>query len=203
MPDPRYQDGSFAQHLDGALDSLETALNEAGRSAATIRSALADIASLEQRSREVEERAREMEAAMTRARESLSLPFISINTAQPALRPVESWESETATGAPAGDPGQADEPVPGTTSHCLRLDVTSKSGSLDLKVVDSSVNENPAVVDVALLDYDGRVASLKIWVSEAEDPDEVREALLSSLQRRLGDEGDAEVRIDFDQESAA
>ena len=76
--------------------------------------------------------------------------------------------------------------------------VTSKGGSLDLKAVDSSVNENPAVVDVALLDYDGRQATLKLWINQSADPVGVRDALLGSLRRRLGDEGNAEVEIEFE-----
>ena len=96
----------------------------------------------------------------------------------------------------------AEEPVQ-AVSHCLRLAVKSNSGSLDLKAVDGSVNENPAVVDVALLDYDGRKATLKLWVNESADPIGVRDALLGSLRRRLGDEQDAEVRIDFEESSAA
>ncbi|MCH8994745.1 MAG: hypothetical protein IH959_07225 [Chloroflexi bacterium] len=88
-------------------------------------------------------------------------------------------------------------------SHCLRLTVKSNSGSLDLKAVDGSVNENPAVVDVALLDYDGRKATLKLWVNESADPIGVRDALLGSLRRRLGDEQAAEVRIDFEESAAA
>jgi hypothetical protein len=83
-------------------------------------------------------------------------------------------------------------------SHCLRLGVASKAGSLDLKAVDGSVNENPAVVDVALLDYDGRKATLKLWINGQADPIGVRDALLGSLRRRLGDERDAEVLIEFE-----
>ena len=88
-------------------------------------------------------------------------------------------------------------------SHCLRLGVSSKTGSLDLTAVDGSVSENPAVVDVALLDYDGRQATLKLWINNDANPHGVREALLASLRRRLGDEQDADVRIDFEEGSAA
>jgi hypothetical protein len=88
-------------------------------------------------------------------------------------------------------------------SHRLRMSIVSKAGSLDLKAVDGAVNENPAVVDVALLDYDGRHATLKLWVSGGADPDGVQESLLASLRRRLGDEGDVEVRMDFEEAAAA
>lgn len=101
---------------------------------------------------------------------------------------------------PMADPAESiDSPVAeGQPSHCLRLGVASKVGSLDLKAVDGSVNENPAVVDVALLDYDGRKATLKLWINGAADPVGVRDALLGSLRRRLGDESNAEVEIEFE-----
>ena len=88
-------------------------------------------------------------------------------------------------------------------SHRLRMGVSSKAGSLDLRAVDGAVNENPAVVDVALLDYDGRNATLKLWINGAADPQAVRESLITSLRGRLGDEQEADVRIEFDEVAAA
>ena len=93
------------------------------------------------------------------------------------------------------------EPATDTT-RCLRLKVNKKSGSLDLKDVDRAVNENSAVMDVALLDYDGRQATLKVWINERADPNGVREALLTSLRAHLGEE-DTELAIDFEEDSAA
>jgi hypothetical protein len=88
-------------------------------------------------------------------------------------------------------------------SHCLRLDVRSTVGSLELKAVDSAVNENPSVIDVALLEYDGRGATLRIWIDPSADPIGVREALLQSLDRNLAGSEDTEVQLDFEQEPAA
>ena len=93
------------------------------------------------------------------------------------------------------------EPATNAT-RCLRLKVNKKSGSLDLKDVDRAVNENSAVMDVALLDYDGRQATLKLWVNERADPSGVREALLTSLRAHLGEE-ETELAIDFEEDSAA
>ena len=97
---------------------------------------------------------------------------------------------------PAAEPAR---PV----SHRLRLAVASRIGALDLKAVDGAVNENTAVVDVALLDYDGRQATLKLWINGAADPIETRDALTESLRRRLGSEREAEIRVDFEERSAA
>ena len=206
--------------LDDAIATLDAALLQAGRSVAIIRSSMAQFASLA-------EKAREMETAMARAREQLSLSWAATQPVAPTtpLRPVpptQSYEQEpepapeiepqdqfetypspaTEQELPQDEPvDEAPEPSSGE-SRCLRLTVSSKAGSLDLKAVDGSVNENPAVVDVALLDYDGRRATLKLWVNENADPNGVRDALLSSLRRHLG-ERDAELSIDFEEGSAA
>jgi hypothetical protein len=191
--------------LEGALSTLETALAQASRSTMVIRSNMAQITTLA-------DTVREMETAITLARQSLSVPLAGLRVAeQPALRAVPAREQPApapepqiaaqphAEAAPASAPALVAEPGTGAqVSHCLRVAVTSKGGSLDLKAVDGSVNENPAVVDVALLDYDGRQATLKLWINQSADPAGVRDALLGSLRRRLGDEGDAEVSIDFE-----
>ena len=97
-----------------------------------------------------------------------------------------------AEAAPPGSPA----------SDSLQLSITATSGSLDLKAVDRSINESPAVVDVTLLDYDGRNATLKVWITETADPVGVREALLESLLRNFGDGQDTEISIDLAGEQA-
>ena len=166
------------------------------------------------------------EAAMSRAREQLAVSFEN-GGASPPLRAVPSLGPVEEIEAPVMEPdahssrdsGKANEsaaeqpelketaPIPAPspsakTSRCLRLAVSSKSGNLDLKEVDNSVNENPAVIDVALLDYDGRQATLKLWVNEAADPDGVRDALLSSLRNHLGKK-DIELSIELEEDSSA
>ena len=221
-----------ASELDTALNQLELALVDAGRSMAVVRRNVAQLTSLV-------DVVRELELAMSRARESLAAaPSVTITeqvspqplrpVPQPPIEPYAPPEAsyappapiaqpETYYEAPAAEPDlertpeeqpsleyAAEEPAAEAgqpASHCLLLGVASKIGSLDLKAVDGSVNENPAVVDVALLDYDGRKASLKLWINGAADPAGVRDALLGSLRRRLGDEDEAEVQIEF--ESAA
>lgn len=205
--------------LDQALSTLDLALLEAGRSVAVVRNNMALIV-------ELADRAREMETAMSRAREQLAVSFENGGAAPPlravpALGPVEEIEApvmephaQSDQDSDEAEPVAIEKPEPAETapipapsphaekSRCLRLAVTSKSGNLDLKEVDSSVNENPAVVDVALLDYDGRQATLKLWINEAADPDGVRDALLSSLRSHLG-EKDIELTIEFEEDSAA
>ena len=188
--------------LDVALATLESALAAAGGAVAAIRDTLPQVAALAAG-------VGEMEAAMARVRHQLGA-----SSGAPPLRSVQPQVQPQDT--PAGFPKpetEPDEPPPsveedqteagGRVSHCLRLDVSTRASSLDLKAVDDSVNENSAVVDVALLDYDGRHATLKIWIEASADPNAVREALLESLQRHLADDEDAEVRIDFEEDSAA
>ncbi len=110
-------------------------------------------------------------------------------------------ENETA---PAEEiPQQAEQRFGPSSNSCLRLEVASRTGSLDLKAVDGSVSENPAVLDVALLDYDGRQATLKLWVNDSSDPEGVRDAVISSLRNHLGDESQAIVTLTFESGSAA
>ena len=216
IPDPSV----LAEELDDALKTLESALAAAGGAATMIRSALPQIVTLAQV-------VGEMEATMARVRQQIGAPSQAIPTPEPprqtppeepaeifrAPAPEVSAPEERFTDATSETPAQPDEPaagpaeVPaegiGPTSNCLVLDVSTKAGSLDLRSVDGSVNENSAVVDVALLDYDGRHATLKVWIDASANPITVRESLLESLQRHLADDKDAEVRIDFEASSAA
>lgn len=208
--------------LDEAISTLDRALLDAGRSASIIRDNIATIIGLA-------ERAGEMEAAIARAREQLNLgidrggtPSLRAVPTPPAHEPIAGFSIEAPEEkAPELEPqaeiesvqepeeGEAmvEEPAaaieePSETSRCLRLGVASKSGNLDLKEVDGSVNENPSVIDVALLDYDGRAATLKLWINDAADPTNVREALVSSLNSHLG-EKNIELSLDFEEETAA
>ena len=209
MPDQVNDNGTagFAQELDDALATLDTALLQAGRSVAIIRHNLSQFAALDRV-------VHEMEAAMARAREQLGASWASAGEKAPlrsvrreAAEPTQTRldaDADESAGTAAAD----SEVVPAqqsglTATRCLRLTVASRIGSLDLKAVDGSVNENPSVLDVALLDYDGRQATLKLWVNESADPEGVREALVSSLRNHLGDALRTDLRIDFEPGSAA
>ena len=234
--DAKTQDiATLKTELDQALSTLDLALLEAGRSVTVVRNNMNAVIELAQR-------ADDMQAAIARAREQLSVASEPANG--PALRalpptepaasepeaiepaasepttteatstePVLEPEAETETDAPtAEEPAEETSsieeasPAPvqtlSETSRCLRLGVVSKSGNLDLKEVDGSVNENPSVIDVALLDYDGRQATLKLWINDSSDPNGVREALMSSLRNHLG-EDETELTVDFEEDTAA
>ena len=184
------QGSSLANEVDAALSMLESALTDARRAVDVIRASLSQIAGLERR-------VREMEAAMSRALESLSAPLEpgTRSAAVSQIRPVPIDDTREQEQASPSTAERSAAPV----SNCLRLTVQSKSGSLDLKAVDGAVNENPDVVDVALLDYDGHQATLKLWVNPATDAAAVRDALMASLKSQLGDDGSAEAFIDVEE----
>ena len=122
----------------------------------------------------------------------------------PAEAPAGPPEGATTQAEPLANTAQEAGAGPsGANSRDLRLRIGTSAGSLDLKAVDRSINENPGVVDVTLLDYDGSNATLKVWVDESADAIAARDGLLTSLKRHLGDDGAVEVSIDFDEESAA
>ena len=106
----------------------------------------------------------------------------------PVLQPSASFTTpESATGdiedswSPVLEPAPQDAaPLPGADDvalHCFRLEFESLPGPLDLRTVDDAVSEHPEVRDVALLDYDGRRATLKVWITGAATPADVQDAL--------------------------
>ncbi len=188
--------------LDGALRALESALAEAARAVSVVRGLLPRIAALS-------EAVGDLESAMNRARQRIAgepgaQPQPTLSAVPPSRPPVDFPAASAEPEPPAEEATESERPpAAGKPSHCLRLDVNSKGGSLELKAVDEAVNENQSVIDVALLEYDGRNATLRVWIDSTADPEEVRAALLDSLERKLAGHQDAEVRLGFEQESAA
>jgi hypothetical protein len=172
--------------VEASLEALESSLTAAGSAGGALRASLSKVAVL---ARTVDE----IEAVLANARHQLA-----------PLPPPSAFSQDAAGSDPAPEiatPTSAAEASP--ESYCLLLELTMRRGTLDLKTVDSAVNEHDAVVDVALLDYDGNRASLQVWVDPAADPGVVREALLESLDERFADAGGAEVRIELDARPAA
>jgi hypothetical protein len=188
--------------LETALTRLESALTDAGRAIVTIRTCVPQISALV-------EVVNTMESAMSFARQRLGgSPAEALLHAvpqqptlpEPALQPQPEPEPES-------EPEPEAQPVVVTTGaptqYCLRLHISSKVGALDLKAVDNAVNEQQAVTDVALIDYDGRQATLRVWISGTGDAEAARKALGESLRSRLGDADAADIDIDFEERAAA
>lgn len=195
---------SIVAELGRRLEALETGLGEATRGAAQMKALLPRVAALEAV-------LGELEATMVRVRQRIgSADTPEAETApSPALRAVPRAEPAEAGDGPEAPPTAEEGPVEAAgpaepARRCFRLEVEADQGSLDLKAVDRSVSENAGVVDVALLDYDGRRASLKIWVEQEAEPEQVQSALLERLKANLGAEGESgEVSINLSEEPAA
>jgi len=201
---PEEEVTSITAELGQKLEALETGLGEATRSAAEMKALLPRVAALEAL-------LGDLDATMTCIRQqirSADTPHVE-TPPSPALQAIPRAEPAEAGGAPEPPPrteeGSVEAAGPAeSSSRCFLLEVEADHGSLDLKAVDRSVSENAGVVDVALLDYDGRRASLKIWVEHEAELAQVRSALLERLKANLGAEGQSgEVSISLSEEPAA
>ncbi len=193
---PSINTSNFIHDFERTLAALDTALNDAIRAVSSMRAFLPQISALAQAVTTIE-------SAVTQARQNIDVAPASpaqasaiASSPQAALRAIEP----TAETAPTIETREGQQHVT-TSTQCLRLSVTKRDGSLDLKTVDNAVNEHPEIVDLALLDYDGRQATLKVWVSGSIDRQALQQSLTEDLLRRVGES--AEVQIEFDQESAA
>jgi hypothetical protein len=77
--------------------------------------------------------------------------------------------------------------------HCFRLEFESQPGPLDLRTVDDAVSEHPAVRDVALLDYDGHRATLKVWITPDASPSDVQDALKERASNLFASDQDVTI----------
>ena len=151
---------------------------------------------------------RESAVEIARAEEVAAAPFgpetdpIADVTPFAPVRPKPAAPDPATVEAP-GAPVEAEHGSTAPASHNLQLRVSTISGSLDLKAVDRSVNENPGVVDVTLLDYDGRNATLKVWIDPDADPRAVQDGLLTSLKQHLAQGQEANVVIEVEGDAAA
>ncbi len=193
---------NFIRDFESTLGALDTALTDAVRAVSAVRAFVPQISALAQVVVTIESavtQARQMEvfpAAAPAAAFVSPAPVVAPMAPPAALRAVDPAPQIEATPEP-----QEERKTPAAVSQCLRLRVTKTSGPLDLKTVDNAMNEHPEIVDLALLDYDGRQATLKVWVSGSIDRQSLRQSLTDDLLQRVG--AGAEVKIEFDQEPAA
>ena len=178
--------------LAEAFDELQQALDRAQHAAASLRDVLPRIGAIgsvfEEIEAVIESGRRQIGADPLAAASSYSRPTLVVPE-QSLQRPPQPWSPEEghdpsingahadsdtfADAAPAQPPGG---PNDGLT--CFRLEFDSQPGPLDLRTVDDAVSEHPAVRDVALIDYDGRRATLKVWIEPTSTPAQIQQALL-------------------------
>jgi hypothetical protein len=134
----------------------------------------------------------QLDAALQSARQQTGL---SNSAGEAYTRPtlVRPATADATPAQPAADPAPFErvEAADAPRDPALipfRLEFESKAGPLDLRAVDEAVSEHPAVRDVALLDYDGRRASLKVWIDGSASPTEIRDALAGRAESLFGDD---------------
>ncbi len=96
---------------------------------------------------------------------------------EPRPRPTLVVPQETAevTPVPQGAVAFGESPAVAndTDKRLMRIEIENAAGQLDLRAVDDAMSRHPDVNDVALLDYDGHRATLKLWVDQASSASDV------------------------------
>jgi hypothetical protein len=170
---------ALAQDLSEAIDELHGALTRAADAATRLKALVPRVGAVSGMLGEIEAllRGARLEDGERTAPESITRPTLLVSDASPAIAatPIESAQL-LRQDEPAP---QQSEPQPIDTSElvCFRLEFQNSEGPLDLRAVDDAVGEHPAVRDVALIDYDGRNATLKVWIIASASPADVERAL--------------------------
>jgi hypothetical protein len=193
-------DQDLSGELNEAISELQEALERAAAASARIQTLLPDVNRISSVFQELES---VFEAGRRSAAEATQRPTLVIPTELPmrSKRPVadtqepptplvDEWRIEPPTAAEVESQASAEAPSAPTTevtevtaapanepTVTFRLEFESNPGPLDLRAVDEAVSEHPFVRDVALLDYDGRRATLKVWVAPTVTAAEVQESL--------------------------
>jgi hypothetical protein len=175
--------------LTQAIDELEQSLEQAAAAAGRLRAALPRIAAsstlLDQLEEIVRSGREQLGAAPAR---QPAAPAPSPFPSQRAEAPPPPIVEQAAPPPPptpitqAAAPPVAETPAPATGAAdagtvTFRLQFQSRPGPLDLRAVDEAVSEHPDVRDVALLDYDGHRATLKVWADASADIGSVQDAI--------------------------
>jgi hypothetical protein len=185
------QNGGIQREITAALDDLQGGLERAARAAGAIRELLPRVGALGSLFDELEAVVRSGRAQIgaiapgqitPQARPTLMIPNAPGQPAAPSWDPTADERMEPAQ---QGDEAPAFQPTPDLVS--FRIEFESAKAPLELRAVDDAIGEHPAVRDVALLDYDGRRATLKIWIDAATTPSDIEESLRERLPDLFGE----------------
>jgi hypothetical protein len=189
------------QELNTALEDLRTALQRAD-------DATANLQRLVPRVTQIGALFDEIAAAISTGRQQLggpsgagySRPTLVVPgepAPAPQMRQDDPWTQLATTFSDADQPHTmrpADHMPPSAASMTsFRLEFDSQPGPLDLRAVDDAVSEHPSVKDVALLDYDGRKATLKVWIDPSSSPSDVQNALIAKATQIFGPDGELTI----------
>lgn len=167
---------ALERDLKHALEDLQSSLTRANDAAGRINALLPRLETIGSVFEEIDAvlRSAREQFGITGATE-YSRPTLVVPRPQPAPPQQEgpAWDADVQPGSPAPE-----APAEEGARISFRLEFESNGAPLDLRSVDDAVGEHPAVRDVALLDYDGRKATLKVWIDGASDAQQVQAALI-------------------------
>ena len=213
MADAREETVGLEQELKQAFDGLHEALQRAS-------DATQAFSALAPRVRAIGEVFDQIEAAIQEGRRQIAGASATIGATQPAAisRPtLVPVEPEAATAAPATEPSPAAAPIPTIEPArqeqsspaegsaltqivqqnddllSFRLEFESRPGPLDLRAVDAAISEQPSVRDIALLDYDGHKATLKVWIEGDASPALIQAAIREHAPALFSGENEVSV----------
>jgi hypothetical protein len=196
------QHTGLERELGEAIDELQAALERAAQAAGSIRELLPRMSAIGSVFDEID-------AVVRQGRSQIGATGNGVDSTVPApaaaTRPAAQPEPEpdpwahlepARQAAPRPETDSAD--VPGRRFEaqdlvCFRLEFESSMAPLDLRTVDDAVSEHPAVRDVALLDYDGRRATLKVWIERGASPSDVQQTLLQRSPEIFVEAGDVSI----------
>ena len=176
--------------LSAAVGELQIALQQAADASAVIKTLLPKVGAIGSLFDELDAVIRSGRQQIGQAgdttptsytRPTLVVPSVSVqpvSQSQPeiaAIQPPASIASETTIERETPESVKRAE---AQGLKCFRLEFESTPGPLDLRTVDDAVSEHPSVRDVALLDYDGRKATLKVWIEGSASPSDVQTSLV-------------------------
>jgi hypothetical protein len=199
MPNESHTQG-LEHELNDALDDLRLSLQHASDATASIQRLIPRVT-------QIGSLFDELAAVISTGREQLGIttPAGAMVTRPTLLVPATPRESAPTLAADK-DPWtelsntwNSEEPVgpaPAPSSAALvsfRLEFESRPGPLDLRTVDDAVSEHPSVRDVALIDYDGRKATLKVWIEESAKPADVHASLVEKASSLFGPDNEVTV----------
>jgi hypothetical protein len=179
--------------LSKAVEDLHTALQRAADATASIKALLPKVGA-------IGSLFDELDAVIRSGRQQIG----PVTGAQPAAytRPTlvapsaatpESAEATAATAIIEPETPESTRRAEALGLTCFRLEFESRPGPLDLRTVDDAVSEHPAVRDVALLDYDGRKATLKVWIDGSASSSDVQSTLVERSSQLFGAGNDVTI----------
>jgi hypothetical protein len=186
----------LAQELQQAIDELQASLQRAAEAASNLRGLLPRVTALDALFDEVQTVIQQGRSGLLGqgagavTQQAYTRPTLVVPDQTPTPQPVADWSPAPAASADwNASPSQTPEqtaPIatnsPPEELTCIRLEFEASPGPLDLRAVDEAVGEHPDVRDVALLDYDGRKATLKVWIVSTASPSDVQRSLTERSQ---------------------